>query len=436
MNARNLARYGVLLLALTLLPSARASDWPQWRGPQGNGVSRDTGMPIAWNEVTGIAWKCNLPEWGCSTPAIWEDAIFLTSHVADHDLLLMKISKTTGKIQWQRQVGTGSAPRRKDKLGEDRGHQKFHLTQNLASPSPVTDGKLVVAHFGNGDLAVYDFDGKQLWQRNLQRDYGEYTIWWGHANSPVLYENLVISVCMQDSCSDLREKPAPSYVVAHDKLTGQEQWKRMRMTAATSESCDSFTTPIFRRGEEGTELVVMGGQVLDAYNPADGQRLWYLPGLTGNRTITGPVAAEGMIYITQGMRQPLLAVKPGGAGKRPRKDIVWKFEQGTPDSPTPVVWGEWLFFVTNDGIARCLNAHTGRQAWKERLKGEYRASPMAADGRIYFLSTSGLCTVVSASGRFDRLTENQVDDTCFASPAVSDSKLFIRGRKCLYCISK
>jgi outer membrane protein assembly factor BamB len=428
----------LVVTVLLAAPAAFGGDWPQWRGPEGNGVSPETNLPIAWTEAAGIAWKCKLPEWGTSTPAIWGDALFLTSHVEDRDLVLLRIDKKTGKIQWQQVVGSGSADRAPalHKSGEARRQQKFHGDQNLASPSPVTDGRVVVVHFGNGDLAAYDFEGHRLWGRNLQKDYGPYTIWWGHANSPVLYRNLVISVCMQDSCKDLPGDPSSSYVVAHDKQTGEEVWKKLRMTAATAESCDSYTTPIFRRAGDATEMVLMGGQVLDAYDPASGRRLWWLAGLGGNRTITGPVAAEGVIYATEGMRQALLAVRPGGPGPRPRKDIIWKAEQGTPDSPTPVVWGDWLFLVTNDGIARCLNASDGRQAWKERLPGQYRASPLVADGRIYFLNTTGLTSVVSAAPRYNALTQNRLDDSTFASPAVSDGKLFIRGRKWLYCISK
>lgn len=422
-----------------LLPLAlHAENWPQWRGPDGNGVSRGTDLPIAWNEGSGLAWKCKLPEWGCSTPAIWDDAVFLTSQTEEGHLLLVRISKKTGKVEWQRQVGTGTPGRipLRGKSADERRHTKFHIDQNLASPSPVTDGKIVVVHFGNGDLAAYDFQGVQLWRRNLQKDHGEYTIWWGHANSPVLYQSLVISVCMQDSCKDLPGNPSPSYIVAHDKQTGEPMWKKLRMTAATAESCDSYTTPIFRHVDDRVEMIVMGGLVLDAYDPANGTRLWYLPGLIGNRTITGPVIAQGMIYVTQGMRQPLLAVKPSGEGERPRKDIQWKLDQGTSDSPTPVVWGELLFLVTNDGVARCVNAQSGRPVWKQRLKGDYRASPIAAEGRVYFLNMKGLCTVVSASTRFDRLTENQLDDDTLASVAVSDGRLFIRGRKSLYCICK
>jgi outer membrane protein assembly factor BamB len=427
----------VSFLGADALP-APAENWPQWRGPEGNGVSRETQLPVVWTKTSGIAWQCPLPQWGTSTPAIWGNAIFVTAHVDNQKLVLLRVDKETGRIVWTRQVGTGQCPRVKvdKKTDSQRRHQVFHDVQNMASPSPVTDGEVVIVHFGNGDLAGYDFAGKQLWYRNLQKDYGDYTIWWGHANSPVLYRDLVISICIQDSCADLPGKPSPSYVVAHDKRTGRERWKTMRMTAASHESCDSYNTPILRQVGGRAELIVMGGQMLDACDPASGKRLWYLPDLIGNRTITGPVAALGMIYATQGMRQPLLAVRPGGDGRRPRGDAVWQFAQGTPDSPTPVVCGELLTLVTNEGIARCLDAMTGRLQWKQRLRGNYRASPLAADGRIYFLNTQGLTTVVAASRSYSRLAENQLDDETFASPIVSDGHIFIRGRKVLHCLGK
>lgn len=429
---------GLTLIALSILP-ARAADWPQWRGPEGNGVSRETDLPVAWSEESGVVWKCKLPEWGDSTPAIWGDAIFLTSHVENRELVLLRISKKTGQIEWTRNVGEAAALRAAavvPKSGDARRHQKFHGSQNLATPSPVTDGQVVVVHFGNGDLAAYDFAGKALWQRNLQKDHGEYSIWWGHANSPVLCGDLVLSVCMQDSCKDLPGEPSPSYVVAHDKKTGQEKWFVPRMTAATAESCDSYTTPLLWQRNGRTEMLVWGGQVLDAYDPATGKQLWSLAGLSGNRVIPNPVTANGTIYAIQGMRQALLAVRPGGDGQRPREDIAWKFDQGTSDSPSPVVVGDLLFMVANDGIARCLDARDGHLHWKERLKGEFRSSPLAADGRVYFTSTQGHTTVLAASEQYKKLAENDLPDEVIASPAVSDGRIFLRGRKALYCLGK
>lgn len=428
------------MICQTLLaePSpTRGENWATWRGSEQNGISRETGVPLTWSETSGQAWKCSLPAWGNSSAVIWGDAIFVTSHVEDRDLVLLRINKQTGQLVWKRQVGTAPAVRTPlaGKPDEARRHQKFHATQTLASPSCVTDGELVITHFGNGDLAAYDFAGQQLWHRNLQQDHGEYNIWWGHANSPVLYRDLVISVCMQDSCRDLPGEPSPSYVVAHHKRTGERVWLTMRPTSATSESCDSYTTPLLQLRGTRMEMLIWGGQVLDAYDPATGRRLWRLAGLEGNRVIPSPVVAGDLVFVTQGMRRPMLAVKRDGKEDRSPADVVWKYDGATSDSPSPVVWGELLFFTTNEGFATCLNARTGAVLWKERLKGQYRASPVAAEGRVYFLSTDGLTTVVAAAAEFKRLAENKLDDETIASPAVSDGRIFIRGRKNLYCLT-
>jgi outer membrane protein assembly factor BamB len=418
-----------LWLALPVL----AGDWPQWRGPAGTGVCDERNLPVFWNEGRSIAWKCELPQWGTSTPAIWGNAIFLTSHTKDNELQIVRINKTSGKIEWTRDVGSGEAVR---KTPEKRGQQKFHDLQNLASPSPVTDGKTVVVHFGNGDLAAYDFDGQQLWKRNLQDDYGAYTIWWGHANSPVLHGGLVISACMQDSLADLRDKPVESYLVAHDLRTGKERWKVVRTTKAKSEECDAYTTPVLVRRGERQELIVMGGNQLDAYDPATGKQLWYLEGLVGGRTVTGPVVADDCVLATRGMKKELVCVKPTHDGELSARDVAWEAKAGTPDTCCPVVSNGLVFTITDDGIAKCYDLPTGHVQWTERLKGNYKASPIAAEARVYFLSTDGLCTVVSASSRFDKLTENKLDDEFIASPAASDGKLYLRGKKSLYCISR
>ena len=186
----SLVRLGLSIVGVVLGGPllSRAGDWPQWRGPEGTGVSRESGIPLHWSEEKGIEWRCALPEWGTSTPAICGDSIFVTSHEGDR-LLLLKISKKARAIEWTREVGRGEAPRRggaRSAPGAPLG-QKFHATQNLASPSPVTDGEVVAVHFGNGDLAAYDAVGNRLWKRNLQDDHGTYTIWWGHANSPILH---------------------------------------------------------------------------------------------------------------------------------------------------------------------------------------------------------------------------------------------------------
>ncbi len=422
-------RLSVLLLMIVAAP-ASAGNWPQWRGPAGDGVSTEKGLPLKWSESDCVVWKCDLPGEGASTPAVWGSAVFVTAQKAE-DLLLLRINSGDGKIVWQRTVGHGTVVR---KTARPRGEQKFHPLQNLASPSPVTDGRRVFVHFGNGDLAAYDLDGNALWHRNLQMDHGKYTIWWGHANSPVLYRDLVINVCMQDSLSDLHEEPGVSYLVAYDQKTGEQRWKTLRSTQAKGEECDAYTTPILHEAGGKTELIVMGGRQLDGYDPASGKQLWYLPIPIGNRTITGPTLAGDMVYTTCGMRTDLLAVKLGGTGHLPASAIVWRTTDSSPDSPSPVVWQGLVFLVSDSGIAQCLDAKTGERKWKERLPGDYKASPLAAEDRIYFLNQAGRCTVVAASAKFEKLAVNSLDDAMVASPAAADGRLYLRAKKALYCI--
>jgi len=412
--------------------AVRGADWPQWRGPTGTGVSAEKGIPIVWHEQRAIVWKCQLLGRGTSTPVISGNAIFVTTHTPDDQLLLLCIDKKRGEVVWTQEVGRGTQERE----GPKRQPQKAHKFYTPASPSPVTDGKVVVAHFGNGDLAAYDFQGQRLWKRNLQDDFGAYTSWYGHANSPVIVGDLVISVCMQDSLADVRDQPIESYLVAHDVPTGDVRWKVVRKTKADAEQCDAYTTPLLSTLNGTKQLVVMGGNQLDAYDPATGRQLWWLPGLVGGRTVTSPTVSGEMIFATRGLRGPLIAVKPKPGGELSFRDIVWTYSEGSPDSCSPVVWGELLFTVTDDGIARCFDQTTGNLKWKERLKGQYKASPVAADGRVFFLSVDGLCTVVSASPRFDKLVESKLDDETIASPAISGGKIFIRGTKTLYCIGR
>ena len=417
--------------------SAEAGNWPQWRGPQGVSISRDNDLPLFWDERRSVLWKCELPRWGASTPAVWNDAVFVTSQTAEGRLLLLRIDGDAGQIVWTRQVAKAKLPQGQ----AQRSRQTFHRWHNMASPSPVTDGESVVVHFGNGDLACFDFKGELIWIRNLQEDYGKYTIWYGHANSPILHKGLVISVTMQDSLEDLGKAPVESYVVAHDIRDGAEVWKTERATDATAEQLDAYTTPLLAEINGATQLMIMGGNQLDAYDPATGKQVWYLPKLTGGRTVPSPTFGKGMIFAVRGLRGPLVAVQPpdviGDAPlKLTSKQIVWSHRSGTPDSCSPILWDTWLFTITDDGIARCHDARSGHVKWRHRFRGQYKASPVAVDGRLFFLNTEGLCTVISASPQFDRLTENELDDETIASPAIANSRFFIRGKEKLYCIGR
>ncbi|HVA46910.1 MAG TPA: PQQ-binding-like beta-propeller repeat protein [Pirellulales bacterium] len=422
---------GVLALMAWVAPCAQAQNWPQWRGPRGDSTSEEHDLPLVWSERHGIAWKIELPGWGDSTPAVWGDALFVTAQDDDR-LLVSKLDRVDGHTVWSREVARAETPRSSPK----RSTQKFHDLQNNASPSPVTDGEVVVVHFGNGELAAYDFEGRQLWRHNLQDEYGAYSIWWGHANSPVLVGDLVISACMQDPLDDLGGRDADSYLVAHDKQSGEVKWKSRRKTGAHAEEGDSYTTPLVCQTPQGPQLVVMGANELDGYDPASGERLWYLPAIVGGRTITGPTAGLGMVFATQGMRKDLLAVKLGGSGKLSYRDVAWKETDATPDTCCPVLRRDLLFTVSDNGVAKCYDAYSGHQKWKKRLPGDYKASPVAAEGRIYFLNMHGVATVVAASNRYEKLAENPLDDETTASPALAGGRIYLRGKKHLYSIEK
>lgn len=418
------------LLVLFLLYTGSPSDtvsaeniWPQWRGPTGDSVAPARELPTRWSKSENVVWKTSIPGWGNSTPAIWLDTIFVTTQ-QDEQLLLLQLDRKSGQVVWQREVGKGT-PRRKGELGNFR----FHDEHNMATPSPVTDGRHVWIHFGSGDLACFDFAGKQAWAINLVQKYGAYTIWWGHGNSPVLAGDLLISVCMQDPKGGGR-----SYVVAHDKLTGQEKWLVERNTGAKAEPADSYTTPILYSHDGRTELIVFGGNVLDAYEPQSGKRLWHCDAFKGNRVISGPTLAGDTVFAIQGMRGPLFAVRAGGSGDVTATNVRWQYARGTPDASSPLVTNGLVFLATNDGFGVCVDAATGTELWRERLSKGFRASPLAAGGKVYFCAKEGKCTVVEAARQFKVVSQADVDEEIIASPAAAAGDLFLRTREHLFRI--
>lgn len=421
------------VIAACLASSALAANWPQWRGPAGDGHYTGPDLPLKWSETENVAWKCPLPD-GASTPVVWNDAVFATGQDGER-LMLFRVERDTGKVAWSAQVAAGGPPQQSPDARP--GFPKRHRLYSLASPSPVTDGEVVVAHYGTGDLAAYDLAGKQLWKRNLQAEHGPYTGWWGHANSPVIVGDLVINVCMNDSLADLPgRKPVESYLVAYDKRTGEQRWKSPRNTNAPKEEADAYTTPLLRTADGRQELVIMGGNHLDAYDPATGQRLWYLPDLVGGRTVTGPTLGGGLVFATRGKKGPLVAVRAAGTGRLAPDTIAWSYpEDKTPDSSSLVYHNGLVFWVTDIGVANCVDATTGKLHWSKSLfKGDYKPSPIVADGRVYFLNVKGRCTVTAAAPEFKELAQNVIDDDTIASPAAADGRLYLRGRKALYCI--
>ena len=424
-------------LGLTLILSVNPTDqWNQWRGPSGNSQSNYTNLPIKWNESQNIAWKCELPGEGASTPCIWDDCVFVTSQDGDK-LLAARIELKTGKLNWQKQLSSGEVQREalKGKPGDQRRRQKFHKLHNLASPSPTTNGTSVVFLYGNGELFCTDFNGNIQWQKNLQNEHGTFTIWWGYANSPFIFNDLVICTVMQDSLSDLEGTKAESYLVAYSLKDGKQVWKTQRPTQAKAESCDSYTTPLPFRFGKNLEIIIMGGNQLDAYDPQTGKQLWVRTDFPGGRTITGPGLLGNTVVATQGMRGPTFAFElDSQTGKPNTEKPIWQHTKNTPDSCCPVGNGNLIFTVSDNGFAQCLDSKTGNLNWSERLQGDFKSSPLANNGVVYFTNLNGECTAIKADPSFQILSKNNLGEGVIASPAVARNHLFFHTKKGITCV--
>ncbi|MGL6194805.1 MAG: PQQ-binding-like beta-propeller repeat protein, partial [Thermoguttaceae bacterium] len=383
-----------------------SQDWSNWRGPAFNGnapkLADNEKYPTKWNEneKSGILWKTEIPAWGDSTPIIVKDSIFLTTQINEEELHALRIDKNNGKIIWNKKLGAETTPRMQEGR-EFRGWQKMNNYHNLASPSVVADENTVIALFGNGSMYALDWDGNVKWELNIQKKFGDFMIWWGFANSPQLYKNVVIVPVMQDDLRDLEGKtPVDSYVVAFDKNTGKEVWRVIRNTFSADEYNDAYTTPVFWKHEGRTELLVLGGETLDAYNPETGERYWWVNhGLEGNRIVPSPVPNEelGLIIAVRGKREPVCCIEPKGLGQQPESAIIWSHAKNPPDVSCPVFCNGLLFFTDDGGVATCVDPKFGKVHWTHRLPGgTYFPSLFTADGNIYYMNNEGECTVVKA----------------------------------------
>lgn len=390
---------------------ARAENWPAWRGPRGNGVSGEKNPPVQWSNTENVTWKAAPKGTGSSTPIIWGDRIFLTAQTEDEVEWILGLSRSDGKILWEREGGKGT---RRTRAGA-----------NMASPSPVTDGEVVVASFGTGDVFAFDLDGKPLWKRNIETDNGKITVWWGYSSSPVLYKDIVLITVINEG---------PSYLLALDKQTGEVKWKTDRKTPATSEACDAYVTPLVYDAGGKTEVFLAGATWATGYDAAGGKLLWQA-NLGGDRTIVSPTYADGVIYVTAGKRGPLFAIKPGGAGEVDSTHVAWKYLRSTPDVPCPLVFGDYVYFVNDSGMALCLKKSDGELVYQKRLGGDFKASPVAAGGKLYFLNREGETTVVEPGPEFKVLAVNKLEEAAaMGSMAFSDGQIFLRTVSSLYCI--
>ena len=422
----NLRRMMVWLLALfagagVAAVPVSAENWPNWRGPTRDGVSSETGLPVEWDTERNIAWKLEMPAWSGSTPVIWEERIFLNVAVDDDNLELWALDRADGAVLWQRHLSDGNRRQRK---------------QNMSSPSPVTDGERVWVMTGTGILTAFDVDGDPLWRRDIQASYGRFGLNWGYASSPLLHEDALYVQVLHGMRTD-----DPSYLLRIDAASGETMWRVERPTQARRESPDSYSTPALLRYGGVTEVVVTGGDAVTGHDPETGAELWRADGLNpqreGNyRIVASPVVHDGVIYAPTRIR-PMLALRPGGRGDVLQTHVLWRTDDG-PDVPTPVSDGEYVYVVNDRGIVFVMDAKTGAPVYGPRRlrRGTYSASPVLADGKIYVTNEDGVTSVFRAGPEFELMAENDFDDYCLSSPAVSDGQIFIRTTGHLYAIGE
>jgi outer membrane protein assembly factor BamB len=361
-----------------------------------------------------------MPGFSGSTPVVWRDRIFLNV-AEENDLYLWCVDRNKGEMIWKRMLGSGNVKMRK---------------QNMSSPSPVTDGKSVYVMTGTGVLKGFDFAGKELWSRDIQKDYGTFGLNWGYASSPLLYEDSLYVQVLHGMKTD-----DPSYILRIDRKSGKTLWKVERPTTAIRESPDSYSTPGLLRYGKTVELVITGADCVTGHDLATGKELWRANGLNPDnnpsyRIVASPVIFNEIIYAPTRVR-PLLALRAGGRGDITGTHVLWSTTNG-PDVPTPVTDGKYFYIVNDRGIMWCLDAKTGTEVYgQQRLKpGTYSASPVLADGKIYVTNEEGLTSVVKAGPQFEVLAENSLNDYCLSSPAISDGQIFIRTTSNLYAIGK
>jgi outer membrane protein assembly factor BamB len=395
-----------LTLLLLLTSVVFATDWPQFRGPGGQGVSDEANVPLTWSETKNVRWKTAIPGRGWSSPVIQGDRIWLTTATEEgRSLRAISVNVNTGAIEKNVEIFQLKSPK------------LLNMKNSFASPTPVLEGDRVYLHFGAYGTACITQSGEIVWKTKLEYDNGQH----GPGGSPIIYDDLLIV-----SCDGLEAQ----FVVALEKATGKVRWKKTR------EGYQAYTTPLVVNSPSGDQVISPGAFQAIAYEPRTGKEIWRVKYAEGFSNVPRPVYGHGLVFICTGFQEPsLLAVQPDGHGDVTKSKIVWKLDRAIPRTPSPLLVGNELYIVTDNGIATCIDAKTGEELWRARLGGNHSASPVYAGGRIYFLSEEGESVVIAPGRKLQHLATNQIDGPTLASMAVSHSSIFIRSQTHLYRLS-
>jgi outer membrane protein assembly factor BamB len=411
------------LLVVLAASHARADNWPYWRGPERNGISKETGLPAVWGENKNVAWKLPLPGMGGSTPIVWGERIFLTSG-KNNDLVLLCVG-TDGKILWERKLAKAV----RLVIKKDEG--------NETSASPSTDGKHVFAFVGSGDLGCFDVGGNPVWQFNIQDRYGKFEILHGIHTTPLLHEDRLYLNLIHSG---------GHWVIALDKATGKEIWKQSRKSDAVGESREAYASPTIWQTGTDASLVVLGADYATGHSLKDGQEIWRLGELnpktkysTALRIISSPVPTPELLVVPTARGGLAVGVKPGAKGLlKPGSPFeAWRVAKGAPDVPSPLVHDGLVYMGRENGVLHCVDAKTGQELYQERLHADrYRASPVYGDGKIYLTARDGTFSIVKPGRKFELIGVNTLEDVFTASPAIANGRIYLRGFRALYAIGK
>lgn len=413
-----------LVLLVAALLRVDAGNWPQFRGPDGQGHSSETSIPTAWSASQGIAWKTPIPGESWSSPIVQGRHVFVTTATDNGESCrVLSLDRDSGRILWNTEVFR-QVPRRKE------------TRNSYATPTPATDGKRVYACFGDGSFAALDYRGTVLWTNRSQPFYSQH----GLGTALMLHDGLVIM--SRDASSEGPDKKVgwqtpweKSYVVALDARTGAERWRTGR-----GRSRISHGTPVLWRNPKGRpQIVTEAGDVLQGFDPKTGSLLWTSE-VPGEGKVPSVVLGDGLAFCSGGWggKEGIKAFRLGGEGALRQSNLVWEQKRGEPKVPSLLYLEGLLFAMTDTGVATCYEATTGAIVWQERIGGNFSASPVSAGGRIYFVGDNGQTVVLEASRNFRLVSRNPIADgeEVQASPAISQCRFLIRTRSNLWSIGK
>jgi outer membrane protein assembly factor BamB len=391
------------------------ADYPQFRGPAGDGHATASSLPTTWNETTNVAWKTPIPGKGWSSPSLHRGRLYLTTAApndpdqptGDLSLRAYCLDAASGEVKWWREVFVQSAA----------AAPKIHSKNSHASPTPLVAGERLYVHFGHQGTAALDLDGNVLWRN----DRIKYPPVHGNGGSPILVDGKLIFTC------DGASEPA---VVALDAASGDEAWRFDRPGDPAKKF--SFCTPLAIDVAGTTQVICPGSGVVNALDPATGGEIWRVH-YDGYSVIPKPVFSQGLVFISTGYDSPtVMAIRPDGKGNVTESHVAWTLKKGAPHTPSLLVVGDELYMVSDKGIATCVDARTGKEHWQERIGGNYSSSLVYADGKIYIQSEEGLALVLRPGKKFVKPVETGFQERTLASYAVGDSALFIRTEGNLY----